>query len=274
MIDMSRDYFWPASVPQHSDDDFSSNPKILESFRRPFFGFASFSASCFPSFLSFGTSTMAERVDEESGTYFQQDNDNHHEQQQQQQQSLLHCCCHRSSSSSSSSALNPSNPAPLPALSNRQTRTHERLKKMQWWMDESVQICGRPMGLDPFVGLLPFVGDCASALVSLVLVAKAAPDLNRYTVVRMLVNVWIDAVVGTVPLMGDVFDVGWKANQRNVAIFEDHMKQGDEARKDMDRRWLITVVTCFFVFCFLCTLATIALTVVVILYIVRAVNKD
>jgi len=226
---------------------------------------------------------MAERVDEESGRYFQQDNENHHEQQQQQQhqhqqqqqQSYLQCCCHRSSSSSSSSsALNPSNPAPLPALSDRQTRTHERLKKMQWWMDESVQICGRQLGLDPFVGLLPFVGDCASALVSLVLVARAAPDLNRYTVVRMLVNVWIDAVVGTVPLMGDVFDIGWKANQRNVAIFEDHMKQGDEARKDMDRRWLITVVTCFFVFCFLCTLATIALTVVLILYIVHAVNKD
>jgi len=178
-------------------------------------------------------------------------------------------CCR-----SNKSALNPENPAPLPPLTPSEERTYARLQKIQWWMDESVTICGRHVGLDPIVGLLPFVGDFASAFVSLVLVARAAPELNRYTVVRMLTNVWIDAVTGTVPLVGDLFDVGWKANQRNEAIFEDQMKQGKQARRDTDRKWLITVVVCFFLFCFLCTMATIALTVVLVLYVIRVMAND
>jgi len=105
-------------------------------------------------------------------------------------------------------------------------------------------------------------------------VARAAPQLNRYTVVRMLTNVWIDTVTGVVPVLGDLFDVGWKANQRNVLIFEDHMKQGRRARQDVDKAWLIGVVLFFFAFCCFCAFATIVITVVLVLFIVHILSND
>ena len=158
-------------------------------------------------------------------------------------------------------------------LNPREQKTYERLKKIHYWMDESVTICGRRVGLDPIVGLLPVIGDGASAVVSLVLVAQAAPDLSRYTVARMLANVWIDAVTGVVPVVGDLFDVGWKANERNVAIFEDHMRQGKERRRDADRTWLCGVVLFFVAFCFVCLMVTIAVTVAIVILIVHLVSQ-
>lgn len=187
---------------------------------------------------------------------------------------LLSCLRGASHLGKSSNSGTPATNNNMPPLNAKEQKTYERLKKMQYWMDESVKICGRPVGLDPIVGLLPVVGDCASAAVSLVLVARAAPQLSRYTVIRMLANVWIDTVTGTVPLLGDLFDVGWKANQRNVAIFEDHMKQGRRARQDVDKAWLIGVILFFFAVCCFCAIATIAVTVVVVLYIVHVLSID
>ena len=211
---------------------------------------------------------MTKRVDEEAGKTTTSYNAHQQDDHGQPEGGLLRHCLR------SSSVLNPSNAAPMPPLSSRERRTYDRLRRIEWWMDDSGKICGRPVGLDPLVGLLPVLGDGASALISLALVARAAPDLNKYTVVRMLVNVWIDAVVGTIPLVGDLFDVGWKANSRNVAIFEDHMKRGGSERQDMDRKWLISVVIGFFVACFFCTMATIGLTVVLVLYVVHVLGSS
>lgn len=137
--------------------------------------------------------------------------------------------------------LDPVNDAPMPQLKNDEERVHESLKKIKYWMDDRFKLGGRQFGLDPIVGLVPFVGDFASSLVSLAFVARAAPVLSKYTVTRMLVNVWIDGCIGAIPLLGDVFDVGWKANERNLAIFEDHMKVGGQARRNTDRLWVIKV---------------------------------
>jgi hypothetical protein len=87
------------------------------------------------------------------------------------------------------------------------------------------------MGIDPIIGLMPVVGNVSTALVSLTLVAGAAPVLSRYTATRMLINVWTDAVVGLVPLVGDLFDFGWKANARNLTISEDHVKVDAQKQK-------------------------------------------
>jgi hypothetical protein len=97
-------------------------------------------------------------------------------------------------------------------------------------------------------------------------VARAAPVMSKYTVTRMLVNVWIDTVFGVVPFVGDIFDIGWKANERNLNLFEDRVKLGDQTRGDADRRWIITVVVSFFCFCLLCTIATLAAIVLLILW--------
>jgi hypothetical protein len=88
----------------------------------------------------------------------------------------------------------------------------------------------------------------------------------------MLVNVYIDAVTGVVPVVGDIFDVGWKANERNLAIFEDHMKIGAEARNSIDRKWLIMVVIGFFLFVGFCICVVLALVILLILWLTGNLN--
>lgn len=101
---------------------------------------------------------------------------------------------------------------------------------------------GIRFGLDPLVGLVPGVGDAAGALVAAyVVLAAARLDVPPSTLLRMLTNIAIDALLGTVPVLGDVFDVAWKANRRNVTLIERHLADPHGARR-VSRSWLILVV--------------------------------
>jgi hypothetical protein len=77
------------------------------------------------------------------------------------------------------------------------------------------------IGLDPIIGLIPMIGDLASPLFTIGLLWQAY-DLRIPKVVqlRMIFNAAIDALVGAIPFLGDLFDFGWKANQRNLALLE------------------------------------------------------
>ena len=79
------------------------------------------------------------------------------------------------------------------------------------------------IGLDPIIGLIPMVGDLASPLFTIALLWQAY-DLGIPKVVqlRMLVNAAIDALVGAVPLAGDLFDFAWKSNEWNLELLELH----------------------------------------------------
>lgn len=80
---------------------------------------------------------------------------------------------------------------------------------------------GRSLGLDAVVGLIPGFGDLAGAAASAYIILLAIrAGASRASVVRMVGNVAIDTIVGSVPVLGDLFDVGWKSNNRNVAIME------------------------------------------------------
>jgi hypothetical protein len=156
----------------------------------------------------------------------------------------------------------------LPELNRDEQRAYATLKRIKYVMDDiKIPFTDRKVGIDPIIGIIPFFGDFGSAVVSLSFIARASPVLSRYTVLRMLSNVWIDSVTGVVPLVGDLFDVGWKANARNLTIFEDHMNVGRELRADMDRRWLIKVILCFFLVCALTTMMALALVVLLVLYL-------
>src|SRR5437899_2862048 len=74
--------------------------------------------------------------------------------------------------------------------------------------------------LDPILGVLvPGVGDLIGSALGLYVVGVAVKRrLPLVTVARMLVNLGVDALVGAVPLVGDLFDVAWKANRRNVKL--------------------------------------------------------
>jgi hypothetical protein len=90
-------------------------------------------------------------------------------------------------------------------------------------LDDSVRIPGLGVrfGLDAVIGLVPGLGDLAGAILSgYVVLLGARLGAPRSVVLRMLGNVAVETVVGSVPLLGDLFDVGWKANLRNVALLD------------------------------------------------------
>jgi hypothetical protein len=100
-----------------------------------------------------------------------------------------------------------------------------RLQRVAELLDTAVGIPGTRFrfGFDSIVGLIPGIGDSATALVSLWLVYEAHKlGLPRAKLLRMLGNVGVDAAVGSVPLLGDVFDLFWKSNRRNWHIIADH----------------------------------------------------
>lgn len=79
-------------------------------------------------------------------------------------------------------------------------------------------------GVDALIGLVPGIGDLISTALSLFIVREArALGAPRLLVARMLANVALDGLVGVVPLMGDVFDVAFRANRRNIALLQKHL---------------------------------------------------
>src|SRR5947209_6366346 len=84
-------------------------------------------------------------------------------------------------------------------------------------------LIGIPLPIVLLIGLTPGAGDALLALISLYIVAEAARlGVPRAKLMRMLVNVGVEAALGAVPLLGDLFDVIWKANLRNLAILDEH----------------------------------------------------
>jgi len=92
--------------------------------------------------------------------------------------------------------------------------------------DEAIRIPGTrfQVGLDALLGLVvPGLGDAAGAITGLALIVLAAKRRVPAVVVwRMVLNVAADALAGTIPLLGDLFDVGFKANRRNLDLIERH----------------------------------------------------
>jgi hypothetical protein len=101
----------------------------------------------------------------------------------------------------------------------------ERLRRLAWLIDAVGRVPGTRFrfGINSVIGLAPGVGDAVLALISLYFVYEAAAlGLPRRKLARMLWNIAVEAVFGAVPLLGDFFDVVWKANLRNVDIIDRH----------------------------------------------------
>lgn len=98
-----------------------------------------------------------------------------------------------------------------------------KLQRLARIMDSAIVIPGTEIriGWDPVIGLIPGFGDAASAIVSCYIVLKSAKlGAPPIILLRMLINIIIDALLGIVPFIGDLFDVAWKANVRNVDLLE------------------------------------------------------
>jgi NADH:ubiquinone oxidoreductase subunit 5 (subunit L)/multisubunit Na+/H+ antiporter MnhA subunit len=96
-------------------------------------------------------------------------------------------------------------------------------------MDAQFRIPGTNIrfGLDALIGLVPGAGDFVSFLVSSYLVSNAiSKGASGYVLSRMVLNIVVDALVGAIPVLGDIFDVAFKANQRNVKLLQQHYTEG------------------------------------------------
>lgn len=102
-------------------------------------------------------------------------------------------------------------------------RERDRLRRLAWWMDERFVIpgIGKRVGLDGLVGLVPGIGDTAALLAAAYIVYRGMRmGAPRPVIGRMIANVALDYVVGSVPVVGDVFDIAFKANRRNVDLLD------------------------------------------------------
>ena len=112
-------------------------------------------------------------------------------------------------------------------------RTRQRLTRLAWLLDSSIRLPGLNfrIGLDALIGLIPGIGDVIGVVASGYIVREAArAGLPRSVLARMVFNVAIEGVVGVIPLLGDLFDAGWKANQRNVRLLDAWLSNPHRAR--------------------------------------------
>ena len=99
------------------------------------------------------------------------------------------------------------------------------LRKWAVLLDSAFQVPGTKMrfGMDPIVGLIPGVGDIITGFFSVMIVIHAVRlRIPKVVIARMMLNTGLDLLVGAVPLLGDLFDAGFKANLRNLSLLERH----------------------------------------------------
>jgi len=103
-----------------------------------------------------------------------------------------------------------------------------------------VPVLGWRFGLDAIVGLIPGLGDTATSLVSFYILAAAVRyRVPKVTLLRMGLNIGIDYLCGSLPLVGDLFDAWWKSNHMNVDLLKKRASvSANEARQGRMSDWL------------------------------------
>lgn len=116
----------------------------------------------------------------------------------------------------------------MPHTGRHAPRVLDEVETLAWLLDDSIPIPGsggRRVGLDGLIGFVPVVGDLASAGIGLYVVWRGSRlGLPRIVVVRMLANSAIDLAVGAVPVLGDAFDLWFKANTRNLRLMHRYIE--------------------------------------------------
>ncbi len=142
----------------------------------------------------------------------------------------------------------------------------ERLRALAWLLDNSIPLPGGyRIGVDALIGLVPGLGDAAGALISAYIINEArALGAPRSVLLRMMGNVLIETVLGSIPFAGDLFDAAFKANSRNLALLTRYQLDPLGSRRNSR-----LFVAGFSLLLALCVALMIAIPVLVIVALVR-----
>jgi len=108
---------------------------------------------------------------------------------------------------------------------DRVLAAERRIGAVAHLLDDIVRVPGTGVriGLDPIIGLVPFLGDLTNGLISAWIVIEAARfRLPGVVLAQMIMYATVDFLIGLIPILGDVFDFGFKANTRNLELFHRH----------------------------------------------------
>src|SRR5689334_700279 len=109
-----------------------------------------------------------------------------------------------------------------------------RLEALARLMDGAFVVPGTTIrfGLDGIVGLIPVAGDVIAGLVSTYLIWEARQlGAPNWLIARMLANTFLDTTIGAIPVVGDAFDVLFRANMKNMALLRRHLEKNGYAAR-------------------------------------------
>lgn len=114
----------------------------------------------------------------------------------------------------------------MPGMGRDPASVRARVEAMEALLERLFVVPGikRPIGLDSIVGLIPVVGDIATAAMGAYIVWEARNlGLPKWKLARMAANLGFDTALGTIPLVGDLFDFAFRSNSRNLRILRKHL---------------------------------------------------
>jgi hypothetical protein len=130
-----------------------------------------------------------------------------------------------------------------PRSEAQRARSLAEVEGLAWLLDNSIPVPGtggRRFGIDAIIGIVPGVGDVVSGVLGLVVVWRGSRmGLPRIVVARMLLNALLDIAIGAIPIIGDAFDLWFKASTRNLALMRRHLERPDTSTR---QDWAAVVV--------------------------------
>jgi hypothetical protein len=105
----------------------------------------------------------------------------------------------------------------------------EWIERLANWLDSRFLIPGTNIrfGIDPLMSLFPIIGDLMTYAVSGIMIyTMHNKGASRKVVIKMIINSTLDAVIGSIPLVGTIFDIFYRANDRNVRLLKEHYFEG------------------------------------------------
>lgn len=120
--------------------------------------------------------------------------------------------------------------------------TRKQLQRLAWVLDSSIRLPGGyRIGVDGIIGLIPGFGDALGAGLSSYIVIKAVSlNVPIIVLIRMMINVVLELVIGVIPIIGDLFDFMYKANERNVKLINEHLDSPHRTRRQS--RYIVLVL--------------------------------